>query len=752
MVAAAAAAALVAQALAACGPASQPQAGQAQAQPQQQGAPVTTMKVSRDSIGTLASYGGSILPRSQVAIVPRTAGRVTRLPVDVGQPVKAGDRIAELDHSTIDAQVAQAQANVASAQANLSAAQARLNTVLAGPKPEDVAVAQAQLDAAKIRLDQVVAGGRPEDVRSAEAAVTSAQARLDAAQTGGRVEDVLAAQAQLDSAKNRLAQVQAAGRPEDVRAAESSLASAKAKLQALTNPRQEEIAAAQASYDTAKTRMAQMMDAGAGSGVTARTRPEDMSTLELQVQRAQATLDKALGDQAKPPANTTTQQLQQAVVQAQIDLQIARNNLAKGQATGPTEWDVRLLQEAVDSAKASLDKLTNPSPADVAAAQASVDQAQSSLDKLKGVTPFDVEYAVQAVNQAQANLDKVRNPDPTTIATAQATLDAAVAALEKVKSPTQFEVDTAKTAVTQAEATLASRKNQYSQQDRQAAEAAVAQAQAAVDLQTAALQIQQANLNETFVTAPFDGVIADRAVAEGAVVTTNTTLMTLVSGDVEIVLNVEEQHIAKFQEQAPATFTVQAFPGEQFSGTVTSIFPTGDARSRTFTVKVRPDDQSGRLRPGMAAQITVQLERRDDVPVIPKDAVVVKNDKPYVFTVTDSTAALKPIEQGLADDRRVEIKSGLVGGEDVVISGQATLRDKDLVRILPAGGAQRPAGAQGTAGQQGQQAQQGAAGQQQRAGGQGAQGGNAGQQRPAGTPGAGAAAQQGGAPAQRAGG
>jgi membrane fusion protein (multidrug efflux system) len=324
------------------------------------------------------------------------------------------------------------------------------------------------------------------------------------------------------------------------------------------------------------------------------------------------------------------------------------------------------------------------------------------------------------------------------VITGQATLDSAVAALEKLKTPSTFDVDAARASLAQAEATLAGRRNQYSTQDRQAAEASVAQAQAAVEQQQAALSIQQANLSEAFVTTPFDGVIADRPVTEGSVITANTTLAVLISREVEIALSVEEQAISRLQEGADASFTVSAYPGEQFRGLVTSVFPTGDARSRTFTVKVRPEDTSGRLRPGMFAQISVVLERRENVPVVPREAIVLRNDRPFVFTVADGAAALRQLELGLSEDRRAEVKTGVQVGEDVVISGQATLRDKDAVRIVPAGGQRAGGGSTGGAGG----APGGQAGGQQGApaGGAGAQGqGQA--PRPAGTPSAAAQSQ-----------
>ncbi|MDQ3701280.1 MAG: efflux RND transporter periplasmic adaptor subunit [Chloroflexota bacterium] len=713
ILAAGATVALVSQGILACAPSNQPATVPAPAPAQQQGLPVTTAKVARETISSSVNYGGSIQPRQQVSVLPRIAGRVINLPFEVGAGVSLGDVIAEIDHTTNDAQVAQARANVASAQANLSSAQSRLSTVLAGPKPEDVAISESQVEAARIRLAQVRAGGRPEDVQSAEAAVAAARTRLEIASNGGRIEDVLAAQSQLDAANNRLAQVQAAGRPEDVRAAESALASARARLGNLQNPpppRPEDVATAQATLDQARTRMAQTLDGGLGQGVTARPRPEDIATLQLRVERAQVAVDRAIVDRNRPQTGANAlnaQQLDLAITQTQIDLQIARNDLEKAQNTGPTDWDVRLLQEAVSSAQANYDRVTKPavpSPADVVSAQATIDQAQANLDKLRNVTPFELETAQQSVIQAQANLDKARTPDASNVAQLQSALETAIATLEKLKTPTAFEVDAAQAALTQAEAQLAARRNQYSAQDRQAADAGVAQAQAAVEQQLAALAIQEAARNEAFVTAPIEGVVSERLVSPGAVIANNAPLMTVISKEVEIALNVEELHIARFQENAPATFSVSAYPGEQFKGIVTSVFPSGDARSRTFTVKVRPEEQAERLRPGMFAQLSVVLERRENVNTIPPEAVVLRNDRPFAFVVVDNVAALRQVDLGLAEDRRVEVKNGLQTGEDIVVSGQATLRDKDPVRVItgPRAGGQasaQPGAAQPGAGQ-----------------------------------------------------
>ena len=712
------------------------------------GIPVSVTKVTRDTVAQVASYGGSINPKDQVSVLPRVAGRVVRTFVETGDAVTAGQAIAELDHATLDAQVAQANANVSGAIANLAAARARYEGVMAGAKADDVAAAVAAVDAARVRLDQALAGTRPEDLRSAEVAVQAARTRLDLGRAGVRPEDVQAAQAQLDAARNRLAQVESGARPEDVTAAqaqldaarnrlaqveagaraedlksaESDLATARIRLTQLQNPRAEDVQSAQAVLDQARTRLSQARDAGLGSGITARPRPEDLSTLALRVSAAQATLEKAWADQAKGPTSTA-QAIELAVRTAQISVLVAQNDLSKANASGgPTEWDLRLLEEAEQLAKAALEKVAKPSPADLAAAHVAVEkaqalfdkartvlpydveaarqslvQAQATYEKTRTVLPYDVETARQSVVQAQATLDKARVTDPSTIAQLEQAHEAAVASLEKLRNPLPFDVDLARANLAQAEAQLSARRNPYTDQDRAASEAAVRQAEAALAQQQAALAILQVSLNEALVVAPFAGIVTERLMTAGAVVQVTTPVATLMSRETEISLSVEESAIARFREGSAATFTVNAYPGSPFKGAVTSVFPTGDARSRTFTVKVRPEDADGKLKPGMYAQLVVTLDQRANVPVVPRDAVVLRGDKPFVFAVVDNVAQLRALELGLSDDKRSEVKSGVQADDTIVVNGQASLRDKDTVRVIQPGQA-GAAGGQGAAG------------------------------------------------------
>src|SRR5579883_1089465 len=127
--------------------------------------PVNLASVNRGNIASTLTYSGNIQSRASVNVLPRATGRIEQLNVDVGSRVKAGDTIAVLDRSQLEAQVRQAEA--------------RLALLQAGARPEDVQAAQAALQSAQARLDQMMQGGRAEDVASAQANLEAAQAKLN---------------------------------------------------------------------------------------------------------------------------------------------------------------------------------------------------------------------------------------------------------------------------------------------------------------------------------------------------------------------------------------------------------------------------------------------------------------------------------------------------------------------------------------------------------------------------------------------
>jgi multidrug efflux pump subunit AcrA (membrane-fusion protein) len=156
--------------------------------------PITSAVATQGSIAATLVYSGNVQARAQVNVVPKITGRIERLFVDVGDEVRQGETIAELDRATLDAQVQQAEAAVA-------VAQARLQQVQTGAKPEDIAAAEATVRQAQARLEQAQTGARAEEVAAARAQVGQAQSRLEALIAGPKPDDAASLDAAIDQAR-----------------------------------------------------------------------------------------------------------------------------------------------------------------------------------------------------------------------------------------------------------------------------------------------------------------------------------------------------------------------------------------------------------------------------------------------------------------------------------------------------------------------------------------------------------------------
>ena len=638
--------------------------------------PITTALVTQGSISATLVYSGNVQSRSTVNVVPKITGRVEKLYVDIGDEVRQGEVIAELDRAALDAQVQQAQAAV-------NVAQARLQQTQAGAKQEDIDAAAAAVRAAEARLEQAQAGGRVEQIAASRAQVGQAQSRLDALLAGPKPDDATAldaaidqSRASVDQTRSQLASAQAALTESQYR-----LSQARAGLGG-PNTRAEDIASAQASLNAARSRL---------DSLRAGPRPEDLKTAQLAVDRARANLAAAQAaldacghtvsttrstsrNATTGQSTTTTSQQRQDCSDAQeaqlesqrnssrIAVQDAQNTLEKTK-NGATPFDIAQGEEAVRQAEATLQRTRFGGTTDLATLELRTGQAQAEVDRLQAA----LEQQQASLDASQARADSARNPAEWDVRNAQEVVNQAVANLALLVNPNPYDVQAAQAAVDQAQATLASRQRPTNEDIQIAA--------AQVDQAAAALEAAKVNQAEATIRAPFNGIVAQRLVSAGATVGTNTPIVNLVSKETEIVLQVEEARIGQVERNQPAQIAVAAYPNQPFPGTVASISPTADPRSRTFAVRVYPNDPQGLLRDGMFAQVGLQTPARQAL-LIPLQAVVNRSGRNIVFVVgADNKVQSRPVTIGINDGRQVEVIDGLQLGEEVAISALDVLSD-----------------------------------------------------------------------------
>lgn len=237
------------------------------------------------------------------------------------------------------------------------------------------------------------------------------------------------------------------------------------------------------------------------------------------------------------------------------------------------------------------------------------------------------------------------------------------------------------------------------------AESRQAAAAAQLDLARAQVSQTQARLEElritlgnTSITSPVNGFVGKRTVDVGAWASQQAPVASVVDiSAVRLVANVVEKDLRLVNTGDPATVSVDAFPGETFKGRIARVAPVLDPATRTAEIEIEVPNGDFRLKPGMYARMNVTIESRQGTTLVPKVAVVDYSGTRGVFTMTaENKARFVPIEIGIEDAERVEVRKGLSVGDTVVTGGATALRDNDtLVMAGQRPGAGGPGGGPG---------------------------------------------------------
>ncbi len=198
-----------------------------------------------------------------------------------------------------------------------------------------------------------------------------------------------------------------------------------------------------------------------------------------------------------------------------------------------------------------------------------------------------------------------------------------------------------------------------------------------------ALNQAQLNLRDAFVKAPIAGVIQTRTVQTGQYVQTGTVLATLVRRDPLLLrFRVPERDAARIKPGQQARFRVRE-DSREFTAKVVHVAESADDVSRLVDITAHIDDPGDRaLRPGSFAEISVPVASASEAPVIPVSAVRPSERGFLAFVVEGDKAVERILTLGMRSaDGRVEVLSGLEGGESLVVRGSEALSNGVTVRI-----------------------------------------------------------------------
>jgi Cu(I)/Ag(I) efflux system membrane fusion protein len=174
------------------------------------------------------------------------------------------------------------------------------------------------------------------------------------------------------------------------------------------------------------------------------------------------------------------------------------------------------------------------------------------------------------------------------------------------------------------------------------------------------------------LTAPIDGVVTQLAAREGMTVMTGALLFRI-NGLSTVWVNAEvpENLTMLAQSGNAAEVRTPALPGVVFKGAVSALLPDVNLATRTVKARIELANPQYQLTPGMFVTVQLKSSGRSDVLLIPSEAVI-QTGTSSVVMVADGPDEFRPVsvEAGLDADGRTEIRSGLIAGEKVVVSGQ----------------------------------------------------------------------------------
>lgn len=202
-------------------------------------------------------------------------------------------------------------------------------------------------------------------------------------------------------------------------------------------------------------------------------------------------------------------------------------------------------------------------------------------------------------------------------------------------------------------------------------------------LAEASLQMARRQLADTRITSPIAGKAAERAVDVGETVAPGTPVAKIVDIQrLRVKIGLSEEQIVKVKTGQSVTLTAAAYSGISFQGKVFTVGPEASPETRTFPVEIAIQNSKDHpLKSGMVARVRLAVGVIQDVPIIPRDAILERAGEYIAYVINDGKAERRILDLGAQSGDRVEIRRGITVGEHVVVIGQENLSDGTSVTV-----------------------------------------------------------------------
>lgn len=184
-------------------------------------------------------------------------------------------------------------------------------------------------------------------------------------------------------------------------------------------------------------------------------------------------------------------------------------------------------------------------------------------------------------------------------------------------------------------------------------------------------------LENTTLVSPISGVITARNYDNGDMVAGQPIFVVQQISPAKVIINVSENLYSYLKKGMPVSIELDAIPEQTFEGKIHRITPSIDAATHTFPVEIVIPNGKEQIKPGMYARVTMKYGTRQNI-VVPDRAVVKmlgSGDRFIYVYKADGTVSYQKVELGRRMQDKYEVLSGIANGDEVVVTGQAALKD-----------------------------------------------------------------------------
>jgi len=582
---------------------------------------VQIQKVLQESITKSVNVSGVTRPIEEVKISPQMSGKVVNIYFQEGDWIEAGQTIGQLEQ---DQNLLTAKNNALS---GLQIAQTNLSNLIDSTN-QDIRAAEIAIETVKIALDSAKTNG-DENIKSSELAVEASQVALNNTEKSLENTEISGDQMVQDSY-------------------DSSRITMQNNLITL---------------NIALTNVGNILGERPGNNNANDAYDNVLGVLNQQsLNNAKNYFPKMRNDYEDLVENINGLSSQSS--HEEIDL-----------AINSTENTLNSMSQMLFLIRILLDNtitMSGFSSADLAGLKSSVDFDRNSVSAASS--------SLQAVQQKIINAKLGNNSSSDT---AQSAYDSAKTGLEQaeqnlisVKLLSQSQIDAAKKQLESAEAGLENVKKKSKLQ--------IAQTEGQVKTAEGQVNSVQAQLNSTVITASVSGTLNQKYIEIGEMAVAGKPVVSIVNTkDLKIEIALTEFDIAKVFVGQEAKIKIAAYPDEEFTGKVYYTGSVADQTSKKFPVKIQLENQDGKIKAGMMADVEIIISQEDNVLVIPKSAVFESdNGLEKVYLVgDDSRIKIVSVKTEAVDKDKLKVVEGLVEGDEVVVEGSCELEEGEVVEV-----------------------------------------------------------------------